>query len=292
MGNDRQGAGPLLRHPHQGLWNRRLVDAVKRRLRSPGLQQRAIAWIVRLDTLQLFLRALRRRWSLLGAAALFSRARVPAGTRVVYLDLGTHKKAAELARAARTLLPAVCDTFEAHGFEASRESFEQASQALAGVPGVRVHHLALTREVPPGGHLRLYKDAKGGIGDSLYRVGDAHEEVPAARLSDWLRESGVRPEQAVLLLRMNVEGAEYDVLQDLVDAGVAGQVDGWYGMWDDVGKIDPRRDEEFGAFLARHGIRPLTFNGRDLRWPLRVKCVAYDLRTSALAGARRVRGGP
>ena len=64
---------------------------------------------------------------------------------------------------------------------------------------------------------------------------------------------------------MNIEGAEFDVLQDLVESGLAAHIDGYYGIWDDVSKISVKRDAEFREFLSRNGIRSMTFNGRDVK---------------------------
>ncbi len=108
------------------------------------------------------------------------------------------------------------------------------------------------------------------------------------RLSDWLREKNISLEDRICLLRMNIEGAEFDVLQDLVESGLATNVDGYYGMWDDVSKINVKRDVEFREFLSRNGIRSMTFNGRDVRWRFRMKCIEYDMNTSVMVGSRRL----
>ena len=120
--------------------------------------------------------------------------------------------------------------------------------------------------------------------DQMLRV-----SLPKAdRLSDWLRERNIALEDRICLLRMNIEGAEYDVLQDLVASGLAPHIDGYYGLWDDISKTAIPRDREFRTFLSRHHIRSFTFNGRDVRWGVRRKCIAYDLHTSVLAGLRRL----
>ena len=66
----------------------------------------------------------------------------------------------------------------------------------------------------------------------------------------------------------------------LIDVGFARHVDGWFGMWDDVGKINPEADREFRARLAANGIRPVTFNGRDMPFRLRRACIRYAVRTA------------
>jgi hypothetical protein len=95
----------------------------------------------------------------------------------------------------------------------------------------------------------------------------------------------------VVLLRMNIEGAEYDVIRDLMETGVSGCVDGWFGMWDDVAKIDPDRDREFRSLLACEEISPFTFNGRDFLFGPRLRCIEYDISTTIHGVLRRRRAG-
>jgi hypothetical protein len=101
--------------------------------------------------------------------------------------------------------------------------------------------------VPSSGKVTLYKDSGRGSGDSLYRESDSYEEVDATRLSDWLLRRNIILQRGICLLRMNIEGAEYDVIKDLVESGLARNIDGYYGMWDDVFKIDQQRDEAFSC---------------------------------------------
>src|SRR5438034_4671037 len=102
------------------------------------------------------------------------------------------------------------------------------------------------------------------------------------------REKDISLEDRICLLRMNIEGAEFDVLQDLVESGLATNVDGYYGMWVDVSKINVKRDAEFREFLSTNGISSMTFNGRDVRWRFRMKCIEYDMNTSVMVGSRRL----
>jgi FkbM family methyltransferase len=209
---------------------------------------------------------------------------------VVYLDLGTHAEAAELIHMVDHVLPRLCDDFESHAFEASPEIFARALRQVGDRPRVTLRNLALCRELPEGGRLRLYRDDSTGLGNSLYRNDGAEfDEVEALRLSDWIRGRGIDPETSIVLLRMNIEGAEYDVLQDLVESGAAGTVDGWFGMWDDVAKIDAARDRDFRSLMTRAGVSPFTFNGRDFLFRPRLACIEYDTSTAVLGALRRRR---
>ena len=244
--------------------------------------------LIHLDTFILLLRALSARISVLGLSKLFHKAQVPDDISILYLDLGTHKEGAELFFVVDEILPPVCHNVEAYGFEASQASFEHVAKKCADRGDVELMHKALVHVLPGTGTIKLFKGMRSGLGDSLYRQTDQYEEVDAMRLSDFLIERFLVKANTIVLLRMNIEGAEYEVLQDLVAHQLAHAIDGYFGMWDDLYKIDSERDAEFRAFLARHQIRPFTFNGRDLRHPLRRKCIAYHMHTRIMQRLRRI----
>jgi len=213
---------------------------------------------------------------------------VPYGIPILYFDFGTHKEAEELTWMVNKVLPRLTRNFHAYGFEASKESFEHVSKKLAHLRNVRLLHKALCYLIPAEGRVKLYKDKGKGLGDSLYRQSDIYEEVEAMRFSDWLRENHIVLENNICLLRMNIEGAEYEIVKDLVGNGLATHINGYYGMWDDLSKIDKARDDEFRAFLTENHISPFTFNGRDLEWRSRLRCIEYDINTSVQLGLRKL----
>jgi FkbM family methyltransferase len=251
-----------------------------------------IRMVIFMDTSILFGRAVSRRVRETGIASLAGSWRLPKGVSILYLDLGTHKEAKELALMVTETLPRISDTFDAYGFEASEECFLQAQPRFAGRENVHLIRGALCHLPPPNGKLNLYKEPGDGLENSIYRSHYAvYEEVNAIRLSDWLREHNLDPRNIVCLLRMNIEGSEFDVIKDLVESGLAECIDGYFGMWDDLSKIDRQRDAEFRAYLAQHDISPFTFNGRDLESPLRMRAIEYEIVTAVRAGLSRVKRG-
>ena len=265
-----------------------MVRAIRKTVPLSSLRSLIVRTIILLDTLLLFLSAVARRASLLGLSTIFSKTRVPYGISILYFDFGTHKEAEELTWMVNKVLPRLTRNFHVYGFEASKESFEHVSKKLAHLKNVRLLHKALCYLIPAEGRIKLYKDMRRGLGDSLYRRSDSYEEVEAVRFSDWLRENHIGLENNICLLRMNIEGAEYDVIKDLVASNLARHIDGYYGMWDDLSKIDKARDGAFRACLAANNIRPFTFNGRDLEWRLRLRCIEYDINTSVQVGLRKL----
>jgi FkbM family methyltransferase len=275
----------ILWDPYQGLWNRALLEAVGARLSGiPG--KAVIRGIIGLDTTILAGRSLARRVSRLGLGALSRGAWVPAHVPIVYLDLGTHREARELRYMVQTVLPSLGGSVRTFGFEAIRDFYEEARQRFADRPDVRLVHAAVCYQA---GTITLYRGQDDGLGASIYREGvGAVEEAPAVRLSDWLRDQGIDLQRTICLLRMNIEGAEYDVIRDLVDSGLVGSIDGYFGMMDDASKIDPKRGDRFGDLLRAHAISPFTFNSRDLKRGVRRRLIRYEIGTAVLAGLSRL----
>ncbi len=253
----------------------------------PALQRLITGMIIFVDTVVLFLHAIVRRVSRVGFTRIFSRAHVPDDTLILYLDMGTHREARELLLMINNILPRMCKQWKSYGFEADRDSFEEARTRVGAQRNVEVINRAVCYVLPPTHKVKLYKHMGKSLGNSLWRQSERYEEVEAIRLSDWFRENNFDFGKTICLLRMNIEGAEYDVVKDLVENRLIDRIDGYYGMWDDLSKIDNRRAKRFRAFLRTIKIRPFTFNGRDLHWPLRVRCIEYDINTSVHAGLLR-----
>jgi len=292
----------LLWQPHKGLWNNGLIDAIQKIFSvSSPFYKLIVLIILLLDTFILCLRAVARRLCTLPLSKLFSSTKIPDDLSVVYFDMGTHKEGAELAIMVDRMLPKMSNKFEAYGFEANRNNFDQVKKKFTGKKHVSLYHKALCYALPTNGKIKLYHvdltdhlsnsgkpqeswESLRGAADSLYRQSSSYEEVEAIKLSEWLHDNNINLEDKICLLRMNIEGAEYDVIQDLVESGLAKHIDGYYGMWDDVSSIDEQRGQHFRAFLSKNNICPFTFNGRDSIVPLRLKCIEYDIKTHVQAG--------
>jgi FkbM family methyltransferase len=263
----------LIWHPHQKLWNWWLAGRLRR--------VRLVGPLVFADSVLLLATVVVRRARHLGAGALRRAPRA----HVCYVDCGTHVHGHEVAKAVEWL---AAHDVTALAFEANPVHHAQAAEHLAGFPNVTVRNVALVGPDHDAADVELYVGSRDGRGDSLFaQDGRRPVRVPAVRLSTVLTDEVRGPGECVVLLRMNIEGAERFVIDDLVDAGLDGQVDGYYGMWDDLSKIDPAQDDEFRALLRSRGIHPITFNDRDLGHRMRVAAIRLDLDTSVQYGLRR-----
>lgn len=108
-----------------------------------------------------------------------------------------------------------------HAFEPHPEAFAQLLSRFGNAANVHCYNQAVSREA---GHLKLYlTPEEGGMGavqaSSLMAEKDnvstdRYVEVEAIRLADFLANLG-----RVRFLKMDIEGAEYDVLPDMIDEG-------------------------------------------------------------------------
>ena len=268
-------------HPHQKLWNWRLVGILAH---VPG-SKRVVTALVWADSVLLAARVLARRVDRLTLLELIRPPSLP--EHALYVDCGVHREGRELEFMYRCFGGRAAMI----GFEASDEHYAAARRALASMPALDLRHAALVGPDHSQPTVRLYKAGGGGRGDSLFAErGQTFESVRAVRLSDVLHEFYDTHGDVPTLIRMNIEGAELFVVEDLIDSGLRSKVSGFYGMWDDLSKIDRRKDTEFRHLLRRNGIHSVTFNDRDLGHPLREWAIRYDLTTSLLAD-RRPPGG-
>lgn len=234
-----------------------------------------------ISVLDSLLRAVRRR-----VAARASPFNANLSGRLIYLDLGLHRAAIQIRRM-RTWFG---DKLELaiYGFEANPEYFNDCRSAFAGDPRIHLVNAAVVGPDHQGDSVSLHIGGRlGGLGDSIYRKQGRHARmisVPALRLSEFLRSIDRR--DAKVLLRMNIEGAELDVLRDLAENNMLDQIDGWFGLWNDAEKIDPRLGSELAAIKASARIENVSFNDRDSRgryaW-LKEAIIRYEIATHCLS---------
>jgi len=221
-----------------------------------------------------------RRLSRVGATSLLE---VPPSVRVVYLDAGLHRKASQLRLVSKWFGGRY--DLRSYGFEAHPDYLRDAANALQGTSGVSFVNAAL---VGPGqgSSVELYVSAGTGVASSLLRPQPESIKVPALRLSDFIAKEKIDVERSVVLLRMNIEGAEPYVLEDLFSTGLIEHVDGFYGAWDDPHKIGGEIASRFDRVMTETGIETFRFNDKDCRSRLRLAIIHYDMITSIIAGAR------
>lgn len=269
----------LLWHPHQRLWNWALVDKIQALPLPSRARELVIQAVIAVDS------------GLLAISVWWRTRRGPETSgasrpRVLYVDCGVHKVGEQIRKVDEWFADS-CD-LTILAFEANGASYHAALDALHDVDNLDLRHEALVGPSHEGETVELHLDGDSGKGDSLFAArGEVVEEVPARRLSEILRVDYPWYSSAALLIRMNIEGAEMFVIDDLCDAGMVDDVDGFYGMWDDLSKIDPELDGAFLAMLRGSGITTVTFNDRDMPHLLRMDAVRRSMQRAIARASKR-----
>ena len=205
-----------------------------------------------------------------------------------YFDLGTHKRAAELNWVVKKVLSQLPNPYRIFGFEANPDSFNVAINNCNQIDNLKLYNLALVNKIPKSGLIKLFTSG-GGLADSIYRTAKkSYTEVEAKKLSDVIKNENIKLNESINIIRMNIEGCEFDVIEDLIHNDLIKYFDGFYGMWDDIsklvsaGKIDIKRYAEFQKVLQEANVHPFPFNGRDMQHKERKTLINKSLRNSIL----------
>ncbi len=188
-----------------------------------------------------------------------------------YVDCGLHE-GNEIAMFLAHVGPEVeCRVL---GIEANPQYADYCRQRFQRHPRVEIYNFAVASR---DGECELYLDGCGE-GSSIYAdkrgVDPVAIRVPCRRLSRWLVEQRVLPKQAghVNVLRANIEGAEWDLLQDFAQNGCWPHFDivlgaGWVTDMQKVPSLEPHINEALGI-LENHRVRPEIFVGPSRSYDL------------------------
>lgn len=269
-------------HPHQKLWNVNLIRFLHKVSKNQKLKEKILAGVIFLDTV---IWMLKTRFKHLFHSNDFQSKKFVLN----YFDLGTHREANELLLFMNHVLPEFNCTCNVFAFEACPTFYEEAVKRVGNISDIKFFNVALCDLVPENGKIRLYYFGKDGLGNSIYRKnGQQYEDVRAMKLTDIIKEQNIPLEGAVNILRMNIEGAEFDVISDLRKHGLIRFFNGFYGMWDDVWKINPTKDIEFRRLLKKEKISSFPFNGRDLHNEFRKKVILDNLKRTISGAAKKI----
>lgn len=232
----------------------------------------------------LMIKALSRRIASLGIGGVFT-SRIPPATRLIYIDIGMHKNALQL----RFMKDAFAGILQLKtiGFEAHPDYFKEAVKSMRPGENDRLLNLAVVGP-EQGKNVTLHVNGGDGLGDSLIRSeGRQSIVIPSIQLSEMLKSDGIGRGNEVVILRMNIEGAELYVLEDLLMSDLISRIDGYYGYWDDPLKIGGDIASRFKKVMAATEIDIFPFNDRDFRSKFRLSVIKYDLTTSILTALRK-----
>ena len=199
--------------------------------------------------------------------------------KFIYLDLGLYR-ATEMIWMVESILPDLGITdYEAHGFEACRNYALDAEDYFRKNEKVHIHHMAIGGFNGAG---KLYY-AKNKLGHSIFssknNVSKSKFEVIVVRkFSTWVERQGIDLENALVMMKVNIEGAEYVFFQDLIDSGLRKHVDIISGAIDDVKKVKGYADkiEDYYRMLRDNGIACIPFTEYKPQTKEAMKGIIYE----------------
>ena len=185
--------------------------------------------------------------------------------RVNYFDLGTH-----LGQEIDILLEQLKDhplvgEIHVYGIEANPLYYKKALEKYQDRPGVHFifENFAVSSQ---SGTTRLYLHPND-LGHSIYpdkwNVSSESIAVPAMRFSDWMRSAvPTKDARTFSILKANIEGAEWDLINDLEKNSLFRQFDLYLsskqGFYKDIAKVKSLADQGAPAkcqeILRTHGI--------------------------------------
>ncbi len=265
----------VLWHPHQRIWNWTLITIIDKLIFIKPLAQVVKNCVVKVDT---FILGICQKWY---PRNINKRGYSPQ-KQINYFDLGTHKFANELNWIYEQVFSKLPNPKNIFAFEANPESYNIAVDNVRSIKQLKFFNIALVNNIPKSGHIRLYTH-ESGEGDSIYRINsNSFVDVPAKRLSDVIKDHNIQLSDSINIIRMNIEGCEFDVIEDLIENDLLKFIDGFYGMWDDVSKIDYEKDKRFRKLMKKVSLYPFPFNGRDMQYNSRKKLIEKSLNYSIL----------
>lgn len=185
-----------------------------------------------------------------------------------YFDLGTCR-AEELKLFVFELFPSLgIEDYSAYAFEACKSSFLALTKRAAWDDRVTLIHLAIANR---NGTCCLYH-GDSAIAHSIYASKrnvheDKYETVTCLKLSVWIRARLSLFDESINVIRFNIEGAEWDLFQDLASAGMLKQFDLILGSASgtDMYKIKELsgKEGEFKRLVEEQGVTVVPFSMAD-----------------------------
>lgn len=178
--------------------------------------------------------------------------------KVNYFDFGLCS-GEELYWMVNNYFPALEITdYSAYGFEAARHYYENNSRLHATNEHVSIVHCAVCEN--HNDMINLYH-APNTVGHSIYPTKSgvdsrSYESVSGIVFSKWLDENNIVLDGCLNIIKMNIEGAEWCLLNDLVKTGLIDRFSIFLGTGHDIDKVDELKDniQEYYDLLACNNI--------------------------------------
>jgi len=163
--------------------------------------------------------------------------------KVYYYDFGLWK-GTEIHWMVNHVFPALNITdYKVYGFEACKDYADALKNKYKDNDRVEIINKAV---VDTPRMVRLYH-APNHVGHSVFstkrNVSKNYEEVEGIVFSEWIKENVKAHKIAFNILKVNIEGSEWYLFNDLVNSGVHKHIDVYCGQGHDVEKVSELEDK-------------------------------------------------
>lgn len=153
--------------------------------------------------------------------------------------------------------------YSAYGFEACFGYYNSVNKLFESFENVNIIHKAISNS--HGETIKLHH-AVNTVGHSIFSSKDGlnnqYEEVESVLFSKWVNENSIDLDGCLNILKVNIEGAEWYLFNDLVDSGLINNFSVFLGAGHDIEKVGELNEhvQEYYDLLDANGIEILRYS--------------------------------
>jgi FkbM family methyltransferase len=182
--------------------------------------------------------------------------------KVNYFDLGLYR-GTELWWIVRDIFPRLkIKDYDAYGFEACAKYANELKRQFADNQKVNILNRAISKS---GQDIKLYH-ATNNVGHSIFNTKknvdkDSYEIVKGVKFSDWVLNNVDDFKSSFNILKVNIEGAEWHLFNDLCETGLNEYIHIFCGQGHDVEKVGELQDKvkEYYNLIEKNNIKLYRF---------------------------------
>ena len=164
--------------------------------------------------------------------------------KIRYFDLGLHR--CEELNDMQTFLPTITDDYEIYGFEACPTHFKNYCSKYNEEKNTKVYNLAISNIHNSVIPLYMCPNKVGhSIFSSKFNVNkNVKWDVNSILFSEWIKDNNIDLDNSLNILKVNIEGAEMYLFNDLIKAKINNKIHIYCGTGNDIEKIEDFNEEK------------------------------------------------
>lgn len=184
--------------------------------------------------------------------------------KIRYFDFGLHK--CEELKGMKEFLPTITDNFECYGFEAAPTNYNDYCK-IHETNNTKIYNVAVSDK--HNSTINLYY-CPNEVGHSIHStkrnvLKDKYWEVNSIKFSEWLKDNNINLKDSFNIVKVNIEGAEWELFNDIIDSNLRNDINIFCGSSGrDVKKIKKFVDDgivkKFTEILKKNNIEILRWN--------------------------------